>query len=213
MPNIQVTVCVIALTQGDQKSIDPVFQPKLAGFFASAGKPYDKSSPDEWRPFSIDSISEYLKNANIQPSFLSLQLDNQATLNKALRETRLYIIDPLVLLHTVKSANLSGKIQTAIFSGPKAFCIVLPIAIPDPLRSEIEAFCKSELQDLWNSWEDQRDSELVLTHEHFRRYLKNLANLLASQPNQEMRDLAQQIFNSRGVASPDLPQPPSFGRS
>jgi hypothetical protein len=213
MPNIQVTVCVIALTQGDNANIDPAFQARLAGLFASTGKPYDKSSPDEWRPFNIDSVSEYLKNASIQASFLSLQLDNKATRNRALRDTRLYIIDPFVLVHAVKGAPLSAEIQAAIFAGPKAFCIVLPAAIPDPLRKDIEAYCQRELSDLWGSWEDQDDAEVVLTHEHFKKYLGRLVRLLTAKPNQEALELARQAFAVMGVGSPPLPQPPSLVRS
>src|SRR5262245_47800055 len=124
MPDIQITVCVIALTQGDQKDIELVFQPRLAGFFTAAGKPYDKASPHEWRPFSVDSISEYLKNASIKASFMSLDLDDEARRNTALRKTNLYIIDPLVLLHTTRGTRLSDAIQSGIYSASKAFCIV-----------------------------------------------------------------------------------------
>lgn len=214
MPNpIQITVCVIALTREDQINLDPAFQARLTEFFAADGKPYDKSSPDEWRPFNVDTVSDYLKNASIKPSFLSLQLNDAATRNRALRDTRLYIIDPLVLLHTLKGTTLSGAIQTAIYSGPKAFCIVLPVTIPDSLRKDIEACCQSKLPDLWKSWEDQEDAELVLTQEHFRRYLKNLANLLASKPNQDALELVRQLLTLGGVASPDLPRPPQLVRS
>jgi hypothetical protein len=210
--SLRITVCVIALTQDDYQGLDPTVRAKLAALFATPGKPYHKSSPDEWRPFDIDSVSQYLTNANIEASFLSVQLDDEKRRTRALRETSLYIVDPVVLLHGPKGDRLAKEIQIAIYAGEKSFCIILPDIFADTLRTELRNNCQVRLKDLWDSWKDQDDYDLVESHERFQKYLFRLARLLTSKPDQNTLASAQAIYKERGVAAPNLNQVPHLGR-
>src|ERR1051326_2571780 len=210
---LRITVCVVALTQGDYKDLDPGVQTKWAALFANPGKPYHKSSPDEWKPFDIDSVSQYLADPNIQASFLSIQLDDDKKRYQALKETSLYIVDPVVLLHAATGDRLSKEIQIAINPGKKSFCIFLPATIPDPLRAELIDNCQAKLKNLWDCWTDQDDYDLAESHDRFKKYLLRLARLLTSKPDQSTLALAQAIYKQMGVSAPSLNQAPHLGKA
>src|SRR5712691_9579361 len=153
---IRITVCVVALTQGDYADLDPKIQAKLAALrpsfdFAISGKPY-ATSPDEWQPFNVAlPIREYLKNANLTATFLSSQLYDNATALDVLKKTQLYIIDPLVLTHSKKRDWLTRDIQRTIYTADveKAFCIILPADLPPSLRDEIATMYSTDLNNLY----------------------------------------------------------------
>lgn len=212
---IPITVCVIALTQSDYKDLDPDLQTKLTSLkehydFSVAGKPY-AASPDEWRPFDTNSpIRDYLAKANLEPSLLSSQLYDSRTLGDVLKNTYLYLIDPLVLLHTKKGSRLSGEIQLAIYTSEKAFCVILPDGLPSTLREEIEAICFEKLNDLRKAWNDQDYCEYVETADRLRKYLKRLARQISEKPNPSALAAFQALYHQLGVANPDLYKSPKL---
>jgi hypothetical protein len=217
MPDpVRITVCVVALTQKDYEDLDPVVQAKLAaatGFydFATAGRPY-AASPDEWRPFYADlPIREYLAKANLEASLLSTQLYDTSTGPEVLKKTHLYIIDPFVLTHTKKRDLLAREIQTAIFVSDKAFCIILPAELPEPLRTEIANMCITQLSRLYGVRADNDSCEWkVEDADRLRTYLMRLARQLGPKPNPVALIEVQGILQRRGVAAPNLFGPPQL---
>jgi hypothetical protein len=217
MPDrVRITVCVVALTQADYQDLDPAVQVKLTALpsfydFATPGKPY-AASPDEWRPFDMGlPIREYLTKANLEASLLSSQLYDNAAGPEVLKKTHLYIIDPLVLIHTTKRDRLAREIQTAIFVGEKAFCIILPADLPKELQKEITDLCAAQLRNLYGIRADSDSYEWrVEDADRLEVYLRRLARQLASKPNPAALAVVQALLLNRGVPSPDLPEPPQL---
>jgi hypothetical protein len=217
MPDrIRITVCVVALTQADYHDLDPALQATLAalpGFydFGTPGKPY-AASPDEWHPFDRGfSIREYLERANLEASLLSTQLYDDDAGPEVLKKAHLYIIDPLVLLHSKKRDRLAREIQIAIFVGEKAFCIILPTDLPKTLQKEIADLCAAQLRNLYGIRADNDSYEWRIEDaDRLDVYLRRLARQLGSKPNPAALAVVQALLLNRGVPSPDLPGPPQL---
>jgi len=213
---VSITVCVVALTQEDYLDLDPGIQIKLKALagvydFDTAGKPYSMS-PDEWQPFEVGlPIRRYLEIANLRASLLSAQLYDPKVGPEVLKKTFLYIIDPLVLTHTKKRDWLAREVQTTIYTAEKAFCIILPVGLPESLRKEIAEICADQLRYL-HAIRDDKDSYewQVENADRLQTYLKRLARQLGPKPDPIAILLTQAIFQQRGVANPDLPGNPQL---
>lgn len=214
MPDrLRITVCVVALTQADCQDLDPAVQAKLKALpgvydFTTLGKPY-AASPDEWRPFDMGlPIREYLTKANLDASLVSTQVYDNADVR---RKTHLYIIDPLVLVHAKKKDRLAREIQTAIFVGGKAFCIILPADLPKELQKEIADLCIAQLGDLYGIRKESDSYEWhVEDADRLDAYLQRLTRQLGPKPDPIVMLAAQAIFQSRGVSAPNLSEPPQL---
>jgi len=212
---IRITVCVVALTQNDYQDLEPAIQAKLTALsalydFSTAGAPY-AASPDDWQPFGAGllTISKYLEEANLAASFLSARLYDSKIDPKVLKNTNLYIIDPFVLTHTKKRDRLAREIQTAIFVGEKAFCIILPEELPKPLRVELANLCASQLCDLYSIRKNNDSYEWkVEDSERLQDYLNSLARQLSLKPDLGQLAAVKAFFSGRGVPDPNLSGPP-----
>jgi hypothetical protein len=213
-----ITVCVVALTQGDYLELDPNIKDQLTALrpsfdFATAGRPY-AASPDEWRPFEVDvPIRQYLKKANLVATFVSTQLyDDQASFD-VLRDTQLYIIDPFVLTHRIKRQWLSREVQRTIYTAnsDKAFCIIIPSDLPPSLRNQIALLCSTQLNKLYGI-RDQKDlyEWQVENAERLRSYLNRLSRQLTSQTNFDVVLQARAILTQLGVRNPGLSSTPGL---
>lgn len=187
MPDPEIKVCVVALTQKDYADIEPedfrtlLVTPPPFCDFAVPGKPY-APAPDDWRPFvGSDTVMQFLRAANLAPISTSTYLydpDNKIS-TEARDNTDLYIIDPLVLMHRVKREILCSKVQPEIRKAKTAFCIILPSNIPPGIRTKLEIACSTRLSDLFDTWLDVDVWEWEVERpQQLKKFLRWLARYL-----------------------------------
>jgi gluconate kinase len=184
--SVEITVCVIALTPNDYNDLPPEVKTKVDALkpsfdFAISGRPYE-ASPDEWKPFDPTvPIRQYFTDADLTATFLSGDLYDDKKSLDVLRDTQLYIIDPFVLAHNKKKEWLR-QVQTTIYTADekvfKAFCIILPSALPQALRDEITTMCTTSLGNLYLIRKRDTYEWQVENADRFQTYLTRLARKL-----------------------------------
>src|SRR5690349_4537465 len=135
MPStINLRVCVISLTYQQYIGVDSQALLLLSGKsnpykVVEQGRIYG-DSPDEWHPFEdTKSILEYLRDAGFEDVSLSkliASFDNMNDLNTLLTNVDLYVFDPLFLTLSGNPLQLVDRLQSAILSAKKPFCILMP---------------------------------------------------------------------------------------
>jgi hypothetical protein len=212
LPKPSVTVGVLTLTLGEEAGVEQgdIYNELIAANycdFRTAGHPYAKS-PDEWVPFGDGKsvrqmIQEELKDYDVL--FRSTDLDQFEVRNSA----KLFVIDPLVLLHVTKGTLLITFIQEHIRTSEKAFCLILPESMPRASRNKLHDLCLARLKGLADADSSHAEFEAEKPW-RLQSFLRRIARRLSGGPDPAQKEALAQLFKGLGLLGEGMAQP-AFG--
>jgi hypothetical protein len=209
MPRPQLRIAVLTLSPGEERQLEAGPLGDQVRELITQRKLTYPDAADEWVPFDDKTTIMQHLSAGLDTYELFSRSDTLASF-RSRRDIRLFVIDPVVLLHPAK-AQLAALIQEHVCSrDDKASCIVVfgPGQYVDPLFAHYRDKL-SDLLDLGGQLFEYRADNPFRLRQYLRRIGPLLGNVPVSQRQSEANALLADIT---GGPVPTLQMPTMVSR-
>jgi len=181
MPKPALNIGVLTLCRGDEVELEPGPLGEQVKILISNGTLSYAPVPDDWIPFNDGTTILH----HLEVGFGFELGSTSARLNdfEARRETKLFVIDPVVLFHPAK-ADLAVLIQEHVCSrNNQASCIVFRGTLPKPFIDELSNYYIDKFSTLLNCANSSLFEYQVNDLFRLKQFLRRVTPLLGTIPD------------------------------
>jgi hypothetical protein len=211
-----IKVCVMALTYGQHNQIQSTTLQQLIGDCMPVydlnqnGKVYS-SSPDEWSPFEDNKkIVDFLDQTGFGANSLSHYIydyPQQTGRDAILKDTELYIIDPLFLALEATNAQMIAQLDAVISTSQKDFCLILPEQLTTALKEQLSSIAEDKMPMSKDVYIQQYHGMwLVNSSTHLIAYLNGVRLKLKNKPNDDRLRMFADLWGGGPTGLNNLPR-------